>query len=126
MENNECFDDFYDRLRDIVNSRFALGDKLDDVEVVMKILRSLPKRFQPKVTAIEETHNIETIKFDELVGNFQTFQLNFLVRQKKSKDLAFASSHMKENASKCDDEFNPERMVTLVKKFQKMLKKHKS
>ena len=125
MEEKESFDEFYARLQDIVNSRFALGDKLDDCDVVGKILRSLPQRFQSKVTAIEEAHNIETIKLDELVGNLQTFEANFLVSQKKSKDLAFASSHMQTNGSD-DEELDSEMMGILVKKFQKVFKKHKS
>ena len=59
-----------------MNSRFALGDKLDDVEVVGKVLRSLNSKFHTKVVATEKAHNIETIRLNELVGNLQTFEAN--------------------------------------------------
>ena len=40
-----------------------------------KVLRSLPKRFHAKITAIEESKDIEKIPFAELVGNLQTYEL---------------------------------------------------
>ena len=126
MDESESFDEFYAKLRDIVNSRFALGDKLDDVEVVGKVLRSLNSKFHTKVVAIEEAHNIETIRLDELVGNLQTFESNLPSPQKKMKGIAFTSSHDQEEDSDNDDEMDPETMALLVKKFQKVFRKNKS
>jgi len=39
---------------DIANSFESLGEKISDEKLVRKILRSLSKRFDMKVTAIEE------------------------------------------------------------------------
>ena len=52
MYENQTFSSFYFELSDIVNSSFNLGEPILDSKVVMKILKSLPKRFKPKVTAI--------------------------------------------------------------------------
>lgn len=37
-----------------------------------KVLRSFPERFQAKVTAIEESKDIDALKIEELVGSLQT------------------------------------------------------
>jgi len=41
---------------DIANSFESLREKISDEKLVRKILRSLPKRFDMNVTAIEECH----------------------------------------------------------------------
>ena len=42
---------------EIANASGALGEKMSDEKLVRKILRSLPKRFAMKVTAIEESQD---------------------------------------------------------------------
>ncbi|MCI94779.1 gag-pol polyprotein, partial [Trifolium medium] len=39
------------------------------------MLRSLPTKFDMKVTAMEEARDISSMKVDELVGSLQTFEL---------------------------------------------------
>jgi len=46
---------------DIANSFDSLGEKLPDEKLVRKILRSLPKRFDMKVTTIEEAQDISNM-----------------------------------------------------------------
>ena len=43
MEEDELFDEFYTKLKDIVNSAFNLGETILELKVVRKVLRSLPK-----------------------------------------------------------------------------------
>ena len=54
MSDNESFDSFYGRLNKIVIAKLNRREKIEDTKVVRKILRSLPKSFQVKVTTIEE------------------------------------------------------------------------
>ena len=58
MEEDESFDDFYAKLKDIVNSAFNLGETIPEPKIVIKVLRSLPERFHAKITAIEESKDI--------------------------------------------------------------------
>ena len=67
MEEDESFDEFYAKLKDIVNSTFNLGETIPKPKIVRKVLRSLSKRFQAKVTAIEESKDIDKIPMIELV-----------------------------------------------------------
>ena len=69
MEEDESFDEFYAKLKDIVNSAFNLGETIPEPKIVRKVLRSLPKRFHAKITVIEESKDIDKIPLIELVGN---------------------------------------------------------
>ena len=69
MEEDESFDEFYAKLKDIVNSTFNLGETIPESKIVRKVLRSLPERFHAKITAIEESKDIDKIPLIELVGN---------------------------------------------------------
>ena len=65
------FDEFYAKLKDIVNSAFNLGKKISEPKNVRKILRSLPEQFHAKITAIEKSKDIDTIPLTVLIGNFK-------------------------------------------------------
>ena len=69
MEEDESFDEFYAKLKDIVNSTFNLGETIPESKIVRKVLRSLPERFHAKITAIEESKDIDKIPLTELVVN---------------------------------------------------------
>ena len=53
IEEDESFDEFYAKLKDIVNSAFNLGKTIPEPKIVRKLLRSLPERFHAKIIAIE-------------------------------------------------------------------------
>ena len=75
MEEDESFDEFYAKLKDIVNSAFNLGEIIPEPKVVRKVLRYLLGRFHAKITAIEESKYIDSIPLTEPVGNLQTYEL---------------------------------------------------
>ena len=72
MKEDESFDEFYAKLKDIVNSAFNLGETIPEPMVVRKVLRFLPERFHAKITIIKELKDIDQIPLIELVGNLQT------------------------------------------------------
>ena len=87
MSEDESFDSFYSKLNEVVIGKFNLGEKTEDSKIVRKILRSLPKSFRAKVTAIEESKDLDDIKVQELISSLQTYELS-LPNQRKSKSLA--------------------------------------
>ena len=62
-------DEFYAKLKDIVNSAFNLGETIPEPKIIRKELISLPERFHAKITVIEESKDIDKIPLIELVGN---------------------------------------------------------
>ena len=69
MEEDESFDEFYAKLKDIVSSALNLGETIPEPKIVRKVLKSLPEKFHAKITAIEESKDIDKIPLIELVGN---------------------------------------------------------
>ena len=69
MEEDESFDEFYAKLKDTVNWAFNLGETISELKIVRNVLKSLPERFHAKITAIEESKDIEKIPLTKLVGN---------------------------------------------------------
>ena len=85
MEEDESFDEFYAKLKDIVNLAFNLGETIPEPKIIRKVLRSLLKRFHAKITTIEESKDIDQIPLIELVGNLQTYELGLTRIRKSSK-----------------------------------------
>ena len=68
MKQDDTFDEFHDKLNDIVNLIFNLGERIPKPRILRKLMRSLSERFHPKVTNIKENKDLNKIKIEELVG----------------------------------------------------------
>ena len=90
MEEDESFDEFYAELKDIVNLAFNLGETIPKPKIVRKVIRSLPERFHAKITAIEESKDIDKIPLIELVENLQTSKLGLTRMGKTGKGKSLA------------------------------------
>ncbi|XP_057437675.1 uncharacterized protein LOC130729849 [Lotus japonicus] len=121
MTEEEKISEFHMRVRDLANSSFVLGEPMLDEKLMRKILRSLPKKFSMKVTAIEEAQDIGSMKVDELIGSLQTFELNFGDKtEKKNKSNAFVSNT---DDIDCKSENLSEALALLGRKFNRVLRK---
>ena len=120
MSDDESFDEFYAKLNDIVNSTYNLGEIYDQLKIVRKILRSLTKNFRPKVTAIIESKDVDSIPVDELVRFFQSYELD-LPKTSKSKSMALKSVD-DVNVSRFDDELFATEIAYLAKNFRNFLR----
>ena len=103
MEEDESLDKFYAKLKNIVNSVFNLGETIPELKVVKRVLKSLPKRFHAKITAIEESKDIDKIPLIELVGNLQTYELGLTKIRKSNKSKSMA---LKAKSSDTDESFD--------------------
>jgi len=75
MKEDETIQDYYMNVLDIANSFDSLGEKLSNEKLIRKILRSLPKRFDMKVTTIEEAQDITSMKVEELIESLQNIEI---------------------------------------------------
>ncbi|XP_058733991.1 uncharacterized protein LOC131605679 [Vicia villosa] len=73
MNDDETIQKYHMNILEIANAFSALGEKMSEENLVTKILRSLPRKLDMKVTVIEEAHDISTMKVDEIVGSLRTF-----------------------------------------------------
>ena len=114
MEEDEKFDEFCAKLKDIVNLVFNLGEQISEPKIVRKVLRSLPKRFHAKITAIEESKDIDTIPLTELIGNSQAYGLGLtrFGKESKSKSMALKAKSNETDESSDDEDFKMKSYIT--------------
>ena len=128
MSENETLTEFYERLSDISNEFFSLGEKLEESVIVRKIVRVLPDRFDTKLLAMEEAKDFGKMKVEELMGSLRTFELNQEIKKKgkavssheKSKGIAFNVSDKEKEISDNEDDDD---LALLTRNFQKFIKK---
>ena len=120
MSDDKSFDEFYVKLNDIVNSAYNLDEIYYQHKIVRKILRSLTKNFRPKVTAITESKDVDSIPIDELVGSLQSYELD-LPKTSKSKSMALKSVDDVEVGG-FDDELLAIEIAYLAKNFRNFLR----
>ena len=77
MSDDESFEEFYAKLNDNVNSAYNLGEIYDQPKIVRKIFRSLTENFRPKVTAITESKDVDSIPIDELIDHFNLMRWTY-------------------------------------------------
>ena len=117
MEEDETSDEFYAKPKDIVNSTFNLEKSIIESKIVIKILRSLPKKFHTKIITIEEAKDIDQIPLTELVGNLQTYEMGLGVMGKcgKSRNLALeAIDEEIEDSEDEDEDDNEDEDLTFI------------
>ena len=122
MEEDESFDEFYAKLKDIVNSAFNLGKIIPEPKIMRKVLRSLPERFHAKITTIEESKDVNKIPLTELVGNLQTYELGLsrIGKSGKSKSMALKAKSSDTDESSNDEDSKMKSYIT--RQFKKFMK----
>ena len=122
MEEDESFDEFYAKLKDIMNSTFNFEEIIPELKIVRKVLKSLPERFHAKITAIEELKDIDKIPLTELVGNLQTYMLGLsrIGKSGKSKSMALKAKSSDTDESSDDEDSKMKSYIT--RQFKKFMK----
>ena len=122
MEEDELFDEFYAKLKDIVNSAFNLGETIPEPKIVRKVLRSLPERFHAKITVIEESKDIDKIPLTELVGNLQTYELGLSRIGKSGKGKSMALKAKRNDTDESFDDEDSKMKSYITRQFKKFIK----
>ena len=60
---------------EIVNSITGLGEEVKESMIVQKVLRSLPLRYDAKVSYIEESRDLTKLTMDELHGILKVYDM---------------------------------------------------
>ena len=122
MEEDELFDEFYVKLKDIVNSAFNLGETILEPKIVRNVLKSLPERFHAKITAIEESKDIDKIPLIKLVGNLQTYELGLTRIGKSSTGKSMALKVKSSDTDESSDDEDSKMKSYITRQFKKFMK----
>jgi len=74
MQEHESIKEMFTRFTTIVNELNALGENCTTHKRIKKIIRSLPKIWRPKVTAITKAKNMKTLAMDELIDSLKVHE----------------------------------------------------
>ncbi|KAH9762965.1 hypothetical protein KPL70_001008 [Citrus sinensis] len=123
MFKDEVGDDIPKPSSQWMNTLGALGKTFLNSEKVKKIIRSLPKEWRPKRTAIEEAKDLNTLPLDDLIGSLISYEDDLVAEkehEEKKKSIAFkASKYESDGESEPDDE----ELAMLARRFRKFFKK---
>ena len=75
MKEEENIAAYFLRVDEVVNIIRGLGENIEAFIIVQKILRSLPMRFDSKISTIEEILDLDTMIVDELHGILTTYEM---------------------------------------------------
>ncbi|KAK4408463.1 hypothetical protein Sango_0427300 [Sesamum angolense] len=90
MKDSETIDEYYTKVRELVNQLKAYGEDIPEKRVVEKLLISVTEKYDPIITTIEETKDITTLTV-ELVGSLEAYEKRRSRREENSLENAFQS-----------------------------------
>ena len=86
MNDDEDVGSFFLKVAEIVNNMKALGETIPESIIVQNILRSLPSRFNPKVSGIEEIVDWETLTMNQLLGNLTAYEMRLPQKKPSTRE----------------------------------------
>ena len=98
----------FSRFMVIMNELEALGKTYIEVEKVMKILKvSTTKKWEIKVTAIQEAKDLTKLPLEELIGSLMTHEINLNNHQRvkeNKKNIDFKASKNDDDEKESESE----------------------
>ena len=131
MEDDEDVASFFRRVDEIINTMRGLGQKMEEKDVILKILRSLPMRFDAKVSALEERLIIKYFHINELQGVLTVCEMGTRQDKPKRREAAFkvekqvVKKKLKEECPSCSEESDDEEIENFVRKLKRGTGKYK-
>ncbi|XP_012080780.1 uncharacterized protein LOC105640964 [Jatropha curcas] len=104
MEESETVKEYTDRLMNVVNQIQLLGEDLIDNKIIEKVLVSLPKRFEAKISSIEGSKDLIQLTILELVNIFQALEQRRAIRQEDAIEGAFYAKYKNKGQASTSNE----------------------
>jgi hypothetical protein len=98
MKEDENIVAYFLQVDETVNAIIGLGEEIKESVIVQKVLRSLPMRFDPKISSLEERVDLDSISMDELHGIFTAYEMRTEQKNPDIKETTFkAPKRSKQN-----------------------------
>ena len=97
MKEKEVVADYFTRVLTLVNQLRQNGETVEEVRIVEKILRSLDRKYDYVVVAIEESNDLETMSVDGLMSSLQAHEHRFNKREELVEKALQAKLNIRES-----------------------------
>ncbi|KAG7570493.1 Zinc finger CCHC-type [Arabidopsis thaliana x Arabidopsis arenosa] len=91
MKEGEKVKVYSDRIQAVANQMRALGEGRSDFDLVVKMLASMPKSYASLASLMEETKDLRTVTFAELIGSLEAHEKKFFPDEEEDTDGAFVA-----------------------------------
>jgi hypothetical protein len=128
MKEDENIAAYFLRVDETVNAIIGLGEEIKESVIVQKVLRSLPMRFDPKISTLEEREDLDSISMDELHGIFTAYEMRTEQENPDIKEASFKASKRskkkgkqkeKEHSNNSDISEDDEEVANFVRRLNK-------
>jgi hypothetical protein len=89
-----------------MNAIIGLGEEIKESVIFQKVLRSLPMRFNPKISTLEERSDLKSISMDELHGIFIAYEMRIEQENPDVKEATFKASKRSKKKKKEQEEYS--------------------
>ncbi|KAJ4725389.1 Retrovirus-related Pol polyprotein from transposon TNT 1-94 [Melia azedarach] len=103
MKEAETIKVYSSKVMELVNQMRLLGEVIEQHKIVEKMLISLPEKFEAKVSAIEESHDLKKLIVVELISKLQVQEQRTSVRSESQTEGAFQAKHSSRSFNSKDD-----------------------
>ncbi|XP_020235396.1 uncharacterized protein LOC109815168 [Cajanus cajan] len=123
MKESRTVNDYYYRIKEIVNQMRAYGKNILDKKIMEKILISVPRKYDPIVTTIKQTKDLSTLSVTELMGSLEAYKQRLNKHDEDSTENAFQSklklrSHNKDKRNNGETSRNKENSRNFSRNYQ--------
>nr|GEY97315.1 UBN2 domain-containing protein [Tanacetum cinerariifolium] len=125
----ESIDNNFARFNTIITSLKALDEGFSSKNYVRKFLRTLHPKWPAKVTAIEDSKDLTSLSFDELIGNLKVYEViikkdSEMVKGKREQSRSLALKAKKEysNEEISTSDSEDKEYAIAVRDFKKFFK----
>ncbi|KAL4575763.1 hypothetical protein LXL04_011848 [Taraxacum kok-saghyz] len=104
MKDSETVEEFYNRAIILLSQLRINGETIEDNRIVEKILRSLTRKFEYIVVAIEESKDLTSLSLESLLGTLQSHKL----RMRQFDNTPFEQAFQTQSSNSKDTEESSE------------------
>ncbi|XP_048625675.1 uncharacterized protein LOC106444440 isoform X1 [Brassica napus] len=101
MKDAETIDDFTSKLSEISSKSAALGEEIEEVKMVKKFLKCLPrKKYIHIVASLEQVLDLKTTSFEDIVGRLKAYEERVAEEEEVQEDqgkLMYANEEPQSN-----------------------------
>jgi hypothetical protein len=129
MEEEENIFEYLHRVDEVVNSIRSAGEELTYKPIMKNILRSLPMRYDAKISIIEDRLGLDTLTIDQLHGIFTAYEMRTRNYKSSKRETTFKSSKTNKRQEKKTNDglsnISYEETANFIKKLNKWIGKYK-